>query len=487
MSLEFDRRLRVVLAAAIERFGTPFHIYDEQGIRENCCNFDRAFAGTPYREYFAVKGLPNPIPLRLLGEHGFGFDCSSLPEVTLARRAGAVGHDVCFTSNNTSVVELAEALWFGALINVDDEHADAQRLRNGRRIIDLVAALRAVGLSCGRPDGGLFAWCAAPGGDGLAFAWQLAEHAGVVVAPGSEYGPDGKGHVRIAAVQHTNDIAERLAPILSDVASTVHRSTKVGRDYLATGDPEALRVVDAALDMLDSGSARVAWVDAGTDDVVVDERARRAILLSFRVFAIHDTTVGPFYQHDRMPLKSSFPGVRVVPGAIARYGSHICPGAVLMPSFVNVGGQVGSGSLVDTWATVGSCAQVGRDVHLSGGVGLGGVLEPAGAKPVVVEDDAFVGSRSIVVEGARVRQGAKLGAGVLLTGTSRVFDAETGRELRRGEAPAWSVCVSATRTRSFPGGDFAVPCLLVIKRLAPGERHDKLLVDSLFREHDSAA
>ncbi|WP_020667798.1 2,3,4,5-tetrahydropyridine-2,6-dicarboxylate N-succinyltransferase [Amycolatopsis nigrescens] len=255
------------------------------------------------------------------------------------------------------------------------------------------------------------------------------------------------------------------------------------RADLTAGDREALPIVSSALALLDCGGARVSWVDSGSDEVVVDERARRAILLSFKLFAMRESKVGPFHQHDRLPLKSAFPGVRVVPGAIARYGSHIAPGAVLMPSFVNIGAHVGAGTLVDTWATVGSCAQVAANVHLSGGVGLGGVLEPAGAAPVVVEEDAFVGSRSIVVEGARVRRGAKLGAGVLLTGTSRVFDAETGEELPRGEAPAWSVCVSATRTRSFPGGEFGVPCLLVIKRLAPGERHDKLLLDSLFREH----
>lgn len=258
------------------------------------------------------------------------------------------------------------------------------------------------------------------------------------------------------------------------------------RADLTAGDPDALPVVVAALGLLDSGAARVARVDPATDEIVVDERARRAILLSFTLFPMVESVVGPFHQHDRLPLKSSFPGVRLVPGAIARYGCHLAPGSVLMPSFVNVGAHVGAGTLVDTWATVGSCAQVGENVHLSGGVGIGGVLEPAGALPVVVEAEAFVGSRSIVVEGARVRQGAKLGAGVLLTGTSHVVDAETGEELPRGEAPAWSVCVNAIRTRSFPGGDFGMPCLLVIKRLALGERHDKLLLNSLFRQHGSA-
>ncbi len=180
------------------------------------------------------------------------------------------------------------------------------------------------------------------------------------------------------------------------------------------------------------------------------------------------------------------PGVRVVPGAIVRWGSYLAPGVVVMPSFTNIGGYVDSGSMLDTWATVGSCAQVGRNVHLSGGVGLGGVLEPAQAAPVIVQDDAFIGSRSMVVEGARVREGAKLGAGSILTKSTRVFDATTGDELPRGEAPAWSVCVGSTRVRAFPGGDFGMPCLLVLRRLAPGEGHDKLQLNDVLREHGVA-
>ena len=147
------------------------------------------------------------------------------------------------------------------------------------------------------------------------------------------------------------------------------------------------------------------------NEVVVDERAKRAILLSFKVLEMGESAAGDFLYHDRMPLKTRFDGVRVVPGAIARWGSYMAPGVVLMPSYVNIGGYVGAGTMVDTWATVGSCAQVGERVHLSGGVGLGGVLEPPNAIPVVIEDDAFIGSRSMVVDGARVRRGAKLGAG----------------------------------------------------------------------------
>jgi len=258
------------------------------------------------------------------------------------------------------------------------------------------------------------------------------------------------------------------------------------RAELNPNDAEARSLVVAAVEELDAGKARVAFVDPATDAVVVDERAKRAILLSFKVLAMNESSAGDFRYHDRMPLKSHFEGVRVVPGAIARWGSYVAPGAVLMPSFVNIGGYVDEASMVDTWATVGSCAQVGKRVHLSGGVGLGGVLEPPSAVPVVIEDDAFIGSRSMVVEGARVRRGAKLGAGAILTASTRVFDAETGAELPRGEAPAWSVCVGSTRVKSFPGGDFGMPCLLVLRRLGEGATHDKLALNDVLRDHGIA-
>jgi len=154
-----------------------------------------------------------------------------------------------------------------------------------------------------------------------------------------------------------------------------------------------------------------------------------------------------------------------------------------MPSFVNIGAYVGSGTMVDTWATVGSCAQIGRNVHLAGGVGIGGVLEPPEAVPVVVEDEAFIGSRCMVVGGARVRRGATLGAGAILTKTTHVIDVETGDELPRGEAPAWSVCVGGTRPRAFAGGQFGMPCLLVLKRLPEGSRHDKSELNAILRDH----
>ena len=256
------------------------------------------------------------------------------------------------------------------------------------------------------------------------------------------------------------------------------------RADLSPADADARAEVVGAVDLLDTGQARVAQVVDG--DVVVDERAKRAILLAFKVLPMTDSAVGGFEHHDRVPLKSTFDGVRVVPGAIARWGSFFEPGVVLMPSYTNIGGYVGAGSMVDTWATVGSCAQIGRNVHLSGGVGIGGVLEPPQAAPVVVEDDAFIGSRSMVVEGARVRRGAKLGAGAILTASTRVFDAASGDELPRGEAPERAVCVGSTRVKSFAGGEFGMPCLLVLRRLEPGQEHDKLALNDVLREHGVA-
>ncbi|MQA82435.1 MAG: 2,3,4,5-tetrahydropyridine-2,6-dicarboxylate N-succinyltransferase [Streptosporangiales bacterium] len=258
------------------------------------------------------------------------------------------------------------------------------------------------------------------------------------------------------------------------------------RASLDPADPGTRKVVVDAVDQLDAGTARVAWVDEHSDDVVVDERAKRAILLSFRVLDMVESGAGDFRYHDRVPVKERLGGARVVPGAVVRWGSYLAPGVVVMPSFVNIGGYVDEGSMVDTWATVGSCAQIGRNVHLSGGVGIGGVLEPPNAVPVVVEDDAFVGSRGIVVDGARVRRGAKLGAGCVLTKTTRVYDAETGDELPRGEVPAWSVVVPSSRVRSFPGGDFGMPCLLVLKRLPEGGAHDKLQLNEILRDHGVA-
>jgi 2,3,4,5-tetrahydropyridine-2-carboxylate N-succinyltransferase len=254
------------------------------------------------------------------------------------------------------------------------------------------------------------------------------------------------------------------------------------RTTLSPHDEQARQEVIAAVDLLDSGAARVARVV--DDQVVVDERAKKAILLAFTVLPMRESATGEFAYADRIPLKTRFgSSVRVVPGAVIRWGAHLELAVVLMPSFTNIGAYIGAGTLVDTWATVGSCAQVGRNVHISGGVGFGGVLEPAQAAPVVVEDDVFIGSRSMIVEGARLRQGAKLGAGTILTASTRVFDAESGAELARGEVPPNAVAVGSTRVRSFPGGDFGMPCVLVLRYLEPGQEHDKLALNDILREH----
>ncbi len=268
----------------------------------------------------------------------------------------------------------------------------------------------------------------------------------------------------------------------SPLADTIDELWKQ-RGTLGPQDASARSAVVAAVDAIDAGRARVAWPDPATGEIVVDERARRAILLAFRLLPMVASQVGDFRYHDRVPLTSHLDGVRAVAGSIVRWGAYVAPGAVLMPSFVNIGAYVDSGTMVDTWATVGSCAQIGKNVHLSGGVGIGGVLEPAGAVPVVIEDDAFIGSRCMVVEGARVRAGAVLGSGTILTKSAHVIDVETGEELPRGEVPAWSVCVGGTRSRKFPGGEFGMPCVLVLKRLPAGSAHDKAALNDILRDH----
>jgi 2,3,4,5-tetrahydropyridine-2-carboxylate N-succinyltransferase len=259
------------------------------------------------------------------------------------------------------------------------------------------------------------------------------------------------------------------------------------REELREGDADALDVVEQAIGMLDDGSARVAEVDEH-GDVVVHQWLHRAILLFFRLRGVETEHVGPFEYADRLPLKHHYAaaGVRVVPGASARWGSHLGRGVILMPSYVNIGARVGERTLVDTWATVGSCAQVGADVHLSGGVGLGGVLEPVGSVPVVIEDGALIGSRSMVVEGARVGRNAVLGAGTILTGSIPVIDAQTGEELSRGRVPDNCVAVGASRRRVYEGGEFFVPCVLVVRRMPEGERHRGATLNEILREHGVA-
>ena len=261
------------------------------------------------------------------------------------------------------------------------------------------------------------------------------------------------------------------------------------RAELGAGDGDALATVREAVDLLDTGQARVAEWDEATDQVTVHTWLKQAVLLMFKLAAMETVELGPFQYADKIPLKRGYEeaGVRVVPGASARWGSFLDRGVILMPSYVNIGARVGSGTMVDTWATVGSCAQVGSNVHLSGGVGIGGVLEPPQAAPVFVGDEAMIGSRCMITQGGRVGSGAVLAEGAVLNPGIPVIDVQTGEELSRGVVPAWTVAVQGSRRKQFPGGEFGLPCILVLKRLAEGERHDKAKLNEILREHGVSA
>ena len=234
-------------------------------------------------------------------------------------------------------------------------------------------------------------------------------------------------------------------------------------DRSLLGRPESRKAVLEAIAGLDDGSLRVA--EKGPEGWTVNVWLKESILLYFAISEMKVWEVGPFEFHDKLPLKKDLAraGVRVGPPGTVRYGAHVEAGAVVMPGYVNIGARVGAGTMVDTWATVGSCAQVGRGVHLSGGVGLGGVLEPPSARPVIVEDGAFLGSRAVVVEGVVVEEDAVLAANSVLTASTRIIDV-TGPEPRewRGRVPARSVVIPGTVGRQFPAGTYGIPCALVI-------------------------
>ncbi|RMG71331.1 MAG: 2,3,4,5-tetrahydropyridine-2,6-dicarboxylate N-succinyltransferase [Bacteroidetes bacterium] len=233
------------------------------------------------------------------------------------------------------------------------------------------------------------------------------------------------------------------------------------RSQLAT--PEVREAITEVIEALDKGKLRCAEPTA--DGWQVNEWVKKAVILYFPIREMTVTELPPFEYHDKMALKRDYAaqGVRVVPPATARYGAYIAPGVVMMPSYVNLGAYVDSGTMVDTWATVGSCAQIGKNVHLSGGVGIGGVLEPVQAAPVIIEDDAFIGSRCIIVEGVRVGREAVLGANVVLTASSRIIDV-SGPEPKeyRGYVPPRSVVIPGTVPKEFPAGTFHVTCALII-------------------------
>jgi len=238
--------------------------------------------------------------------------------------------------------------------------------------------------------------------------------------------------------------------------------------------------------LLDIGSLRVAEPTA--TGWQVNEWIKKAVVMYFPIQTMETIEVGPFEFHDKIPLKKDYKakGIRVVPHAIARHGAYISKGTILMPSYVNIGAYVDEGSMVDTWATVGSCAQIGKNVHLSGGVGIGGVLEPLQAAPVIIEDDAFIGSRCIVVEGVRVEKEAVLGANVVLTGSTKIIDVTGPEPIElKGVVPSRSVVIPGSYTKTFPAGDFNVPCALIIGKRKESTNKKTSLNDAL-RTHNVA-
>ncbi len=249
-------------------------------------------------------------------------------------------------------------------------------------------------------------------------------------------------------------------------------------------DVTVQEVIRDVIDSLDKGELRVAEKYEG--QWMVNEWVKKAVILYFPIQHLETTTIGPFEFYDKIPLKKGFEklGVRVVPHAIARYGSFIGKGVILMPSYINIGARVEEGTMVDTWATVGSCAQIGKEVHLSGGVGIGGVLEPVQAGPVIIEDGCFLGSRCIVVEGVIVEKEAVLGANVVLTGSTKIFDVSGDKPVEySGMIPSRSVVIPGSYTKKFPAGEYNVSCALII-----GKRKEstnlKTSLNQALREFD---
>jgi len=229
-------------------------------------------------------------------------------------------------------------------------------------------------------------------------------------------------------------------------------------------DPEIIQLIKNIIEEVDKGRIRVAQPQPD-GEWLVNEAVKKAIILYFPIQQMHTSEVGIFEYHDKMNLKTGYDklGVRVVPPAVARYGAYISKGVILMPSYVNIGAYIDEGTMVDTWATVGSCAQIGKNVHLSGGVGIGGVLEPVQASPVIIEDGAFIGSRCIVVEGARIGKRAVLGAGVTITGSSKIIDVTGNEPIEyKGFVPEDSVVIPGSIPKTFASGTYNVPCALII-------------------------
>lgn len=251
-------------------------------------------------------------------------------------------------------------------------------------------------------------------------------------------------------------------------------------------ESETTSAIREVISLLDEGKLRVA--EPSADGWQVNEWVKKAVVLYFPIQKMETLEAGIFEYHDKIPLKTGYKekGIRVVPNAVARHGAYISSGVIMMPSYVNIGAYVDEGTMVDTWATVGSCAQIGKNVHLSGGVGIGGVLEPLQAAPVVIEDNAFIGSRCIVVEGIRVEKEAVLGANVVLTASTKIIDVtgDTPKEYK-GYVPARSVVIPGSYTKKFPAGEYQVPCALIIGKRKESTNKKTSLNDAL-REYNVA-
>ena len=255
-------------------------------------------------------------------------------------------------------------------------------------------------------------------------------------------------------------------------------------DRTKLAQPQTTEAIEEVVRRLDEGNLRVAHpVDNGWH---TNEWVKKAVILYFPVRKMGISEAGPLEFHDKIPLKKGYDklGVRVVPHAVARYGAYIAPGVILMPSYVNIGAYIDSGTMVDTWATVGSCAQIGKDCHLSGGVGIGGVLEPVQASPVIVEDHCFLGSRCIVVEGVRIGAGAVLGANTVITASTRIIDVSGSQPVEhQGYVPPRSVVIPGMRPKVFPAGEYQVPCALIIGRRKEST-DQKTSLNQALREFD---
>jgi 2,3,4,5-tetrahydropyridine-2-carboxylate N-succinyltransferase len=256
------------------------------------------------------------------------------------------------------------------------------------------------------------------------------------------------------------------------------------RDLLK--DTETIKAIREVISLLDAGKLRTA--EPTENGWKVNEWVKKGVVLYFPIQQMETLEAGIFEYHDKIPLKKGYKdkGIRVVPNAVARHGAYISSGVIMMPSYVNIGAYVDEGTMVDTWATVGSCAQIGKNVHLSGGVGIGGVLEPLQASPVIIEDNAFLGSRSIVVEGVKVEKEAVLGANVVLTASTKIIDV-TGDEPKemKGIVPARSVVIPGSYTKKFPAGEYNVPCALIIGKRKESTNKKTSLNDAL-REYNVA-